>query len=194
MANFISVLPVSPPSFEIITKLHYLIFILIIYAKELYNVHKLVARSEISGQFIKYSSFKRKGRLNNAQAFCSTNEVWFKYLKGEKTEERKTVVYNNQHKFTFNICHFWLNQISWRCIPSVYLCNLWWNITLILVCSCLCLHHQLHSHLLNSPLQHNLPLQCPYCRLNGNLSSFLAITIMLWASVYTWSLQPQTIV
>ena len=49
--------------------------------------------NNLPSQNVENSSFKRKGRLYIARAFCQTNFLRFKYLK-----EGKTVVYNNQLK------------------------------------------------------------------------------------------------
>ena len=44
---------------------------------ELYKriVHMYVARSELSGSNVENFGFKRKGRLDNASAFCLTIEL-----------------------------------------------------------------------------------------------------------------------
>ena len=99
------------------------------YIKKIANLYRwvvnmYVARSELSGQDVENYSFKRKGGLYNACAFCQTNFLWFKYLK-----EGKTVVYNNQLKLyllskfaTFELT----KSVEDRWLLCIYVILGWW--------------------------------------------------------------------
>ena len=74
-------------------------------------------RRDESSEYVDNSGF-------NSYVFRSTNEIRFKYLKEGKTEMRERQMHTIITHRNFKICHFHLNQISWRQLTFMFLCKL----------------------------------------------------------------------